>query len=111
MPVSISLPKSIADYFSANDRRDIDAMLVSFADTATVKDEGRERHGLAAIRGWIQETTKKYNPTLAVIDAEAANGKQVITVRVSGAFPGSPVDLRYAFTLAGGGKILRLEIT
>lgn len=30
--------------------------------------------------------------------------------RVSGDFPGSPIDLRYVFTLTGG-KIERLEIS
>jgi hypothetical protein len=32
-----------------------------------------------------------------------------VRARVSGHFPGSPVELRYAFTLHGG-KIARLEI-
>ena len=111
MPVSTSLPKSITDYFSAVDRREIDAILRTFVDIPTVKDEGTERQGPEAIRDWFEETTKKYNPTFAVIDAEAAGGRQVVTVRVAGTFPGSPVELRYAFTLAGGGKISRLEIT
>jgi len=33
----------------------------------------------------------------------------VVTCNVSGAFPGSPVDLRYTFTLARG-RIASLEI-
>jgi hypothetical protein len=38
-------------------------MLASFADHATVKDEGTDRHGRAAIRDWIEETTRKYSAT------------------------------------------------
>ncbi|PYM74471.1 MAG: hypothetical protein DME10_06420 [Candidatus Rokuibacteriota bacterium] len=40
---------------------------------------------------------------------DAFAGKTIVTGRVSGNFPNSPVELRYAFTLAGG-KIARLEI-
>jgi hypothetical protein len=35
---------------------------------------------------------------------------QSLTGRVSGDFPGSPIDLRYVFTLTGG-RIERLEIS
>jgi hypothetical protein len=34
----------------------------------------------------------------------------VVTAHVAGDFPGSPIDLRYAFVLAGD-RIARLEIT
>lgn len=33
----------------------------------------------------------------------------IVTAHLTGNFPGSPVDLRYAFTLSGD-KIARLEI-
>jgi hypothetical protein len=33
----------------------------------------------------------------------------VVTSQVSGTFPGSPIDLRYVFTVEGG-KIAALEI-
>jgi hypothetical protein len=36
-------------------------------------------------------------------------GKTIVAGRVSGDFPGSPVELLYVFTL-GGEKIARLEI-
>jgi len=103
--MSIELPEPIAAYFVGTNNHDTDAMLAPFADGAIVKDEGQERRGLAAIQEWLEETTRKYRPTVAVTDvAETA-----VTGRVSGNFPGSPINLRYAFTLAGG-KIVRLEI-
>lgn len=110
MSVSTSLPKPITAYIAAQNRHDIDAMLLPFTDAAVVKDEGEERHGLVAIRGWMEETTKKYQPKVAVVDAETVDGKHIVTLRVSGTFPGSPLDLRYIFILAGGGKISRLEV-
>ena len=107
--MSITLPEPIAAYLAATNRHDVDAMLAPFAATAIVKDEGQERRGAAAIRDWIKETTEKYNHTVTVLGVEESDGKTVVTGRVAGNFPGSPVDLRYDVTLAGG-KISRLEI-
>jgi hypothetical protein len=104
------LPAPIAAYFTANNVHDIDAMLAPFAETAVVKDEGREWRGSAAIRQWMQETTAKYAATVAVTDVVETDGKTLVTGRVSGNFPGSPVDLQFAVTLAGA-KISRLEIS
>ena len=107
--MSLKLPEPIAAYFAATNTHNFDAMLAPFAEAATVKDEGQERRGLAAIREWMEETARKYRFTVAVTNVTEANGKPVVTGRVSGTFPGSPVDLRYCFTLAGE-KIIRLEI-
>ena len=107
--MSIALPKPIAAYFAATNTHNIDAMLVPFAEGATVKDEGQERGGLAAIRDWMEETIRKYGFTVAVVGAADDEGKTVVTATVSGNFPGSPAQLRYLFTL-GGEKISRLEI-
>ena len=41
--------------------------------------------------------------------SEAKDGKIVVICRLKGDFPGSPVDLRYVFELAGD-KISSLEI-
>jgi len=93
--MSMELPKPIAAYFAATNTHDIDAMLVPFAETATVKDEGQQRDGLAAIREWMDGTVRKYGFTVVVIGAADEGGRTVVTARVSGSFPGSPVQLRY----------------
>lgn len=86
--MSIKLPEPIAAYFAAKNERDIDAMLAPFAETAIVKDEGQEMRGVAAIKEWMRETTRKYGVTVAVMDVAATGSKTVVT----------------------GGKISRLEI-
>ena len=106
--MSTELPEPIATYFAGTNKHDVDTMLAPFAAAAIVKDEGQERRGRAAIQEWIGETTRKYRATVAVTDAANTDGKTLVTARVSGTFPG-PVELRYAFTLAGD-KISRLEI-
>ena len=57
----------------------------------------------------MEEVSKKYRPTVDVISVAEKDDKTIVTGRVAGDFPGSPVDLRYAFTLAGE-KIARLDI-
>ncbi len=107
--MSDELPKSIADYIAGSNAHDPDACAACFAADAIVIDEGRERKGLADIRAWKEEVTRKYRATVQVIAVAKTDGKTIVTGRVSGNFPGSPVDLRYAFTLRGD-KIARLEI-
>jgi hypothetical protein len=57
----------------------------------------------------MEEVSAKCRPTVDVIDIAETDDKTIVTGRVSGDFPGSPVELRYTFTLAGD-KIARLEI-
>jgi ketosteroid isomerase-like protein len=106
--MSATLPEPLAAYFAAKNRHDIDAMLAPFAAHAVVKDEGQERRGLAAIRQWMEETTRKYRPTFEVTDIAEADGATVVTGLVSGTFPGSPAVLHFAFTLDDG-KIAHLK--
>ncbi len=107
--MSSNLPKPIADYIAGSNAHDANDAALPFADDAVVRDEGRDHRGLAAIRAWKAETVEKYHPIVEVLDAAQANGRTIVKGRVSGNFPGSPVELRYAFTLSGD-KIARLEI-
>jgi hypothetical protein len=108
--MSLSLPTPLPSYFAAQNAHDADAMLAAFADESSVRDEGQEMIGRAAIRGWMDETTRKYRITIAPIGVSQADGRTIVTVRISGTFPGSPIELRYRFTIVGG-KIARLEIS
>jgi ketosteroid isomerase-like protein len=105
----MNLPEPIADYFTAKNIRDIDAMLAPFAEQAVVKDEGQELRGRAAIRAWMEETTGKYGVTVEATGVEGKDGSTVVTALVSGNFPGSPAELRYVFELTER-EIARLEI-
>jgi len=108
--MSKQLPEPVAAYFAGNKNYDVSAMLAPFAESAVVKDEGQERRGLAAIREWIEETNKKYAVKVDVSDVTGTAENTTVRGLVSGTFPGSPVELRYAFTLDGE-KIARLEIS
>jgi len=106
--MSLDLPRSIAAYFTA-DRGDIEAVARCFTGNAIVKDEGHTYNGLAAIKEWKAKTSTKYTYTSEPFACEQKDGKTVITSRLVGDFPGSPVDLRFFFGLEGD-KIASLEI-
>lgn len=107
--MTTELPQPLADYFAAKNRHDVDRMLVAFASDAKVRDEGETHQGSAAIRDWMEATTRKYRVTVEVADATANSDTWRIAGIVSGNFPGSPATLHYAFTMADN-RITRLEI-
>ena len=106
--MSINLAKPIDAYFAA-DRGDGEAVAQCFTENAVVKDEGHTYNGLAAITQWKTDSSTKYTYTSVPFACEDKDGKTIVTSRVSGNFPGSPVDLRYIFGLEGD-KIAALEI-
>ena len=107
MDLELSAP--ISTYFEAQNAHDVDAMLACFTEEAMVRDENRDMLGRVAIRGWIHETTRKYRPTVKPTSVVEEGERTIVTVQVSGTFPGSPIELRYRFSISGK-KIARLEI-
>ena len=105
---SLNLPNPIAAYFIA-DEVDAEAVSQCFTENAVVKDEGHTHKGRAAIKEWKVDVSTKYEYTCEPLAYEEKDGKTVVTSHLVGNFPGSPVDLRFFFTLKGG-KIASLEI-
>jgi len=107
--MAIELPIPIAAYFALSNARKVDACVALFTGDAVVFDEGRERRGPSGVRAWMEEVIKKYRPTADAIRFAERDGRTIVTASVSGDFPGSPIKLRYEFSLAEE-KIARLEI-
>ncbi len=107
--MSIDLPTPIAVYIAAENRGDTEALAQCFAEHAVVRDEGQTIEGLAAIKRWKAETKKKYQHTVEPLASTQKDGKTIVTNRLTGNFPGSPIELEFVFTLAGD-KIASLEI-
>ena len=106
--MTLDLPKPIAGYFTA-DTGDSDAVSQCFTDAAVVQDEGHTFRGRAAIKQWKADASAKYQYTSEPIACEQKDGKFVVISRLTGNFPGSPVNLRFFFGLDGD-KIASLEI-
>jgi len=107
--MSLTLPKAVANYLAAVEAKDTDMLALCFADDALVHDEGRDYRGLDAIRSWVQETQTKYKYVMKPLNASVSQKTVQLRARLTGNFPGSPVDLDYRFTLAND-KITSLEI-
>lgn len=105
----LNLPEPIAAYFDA-DRRDGQAVARCFTKDGVVLDEGKTHSGFAAIETWKNEASAKYTYTAEPHTLQTQGRSHIVTSRVTGDFPGSPVDLRYTFILERG-KIASLEVT
>jgi ketosteroid isomerase-like protein len=107
--MTIKLPRIINDYVNASNAHDVKSILSCFSDDAAVHDEGETLHGKKAIEGWIAKTIEKYKFQFEPLGVNEDDGEVVVSVEVSGTFPGSPVTLDYHFKIENE-KILSLAI-
>jgi len=107
MIMTLNLPTPVAAYFAA-DKVDGAAVSQCFTDDAVVKDEGHTYNGRAAIKKWKEDASAKYVYTSEPLACDQEGNNIVVTCRLKGNFPGSPVDLRFFFKLAGD-RIASLE--
>lgn len=97
--MTIELPTPIAGFFHAHNSGATADLLDHFTAEAVVSDESHEYRG-EEIRTWLEGAITNYKPLHAEVTALQPNGNQTVAVaRVSGNFPGSPVQLRYTFNL------------
>ena len=106
--MTLDLPKPIAAYFTA-DTEGGEAVAQCFTENAVVKDEGQTYRGRAAIKQWKADVSARYQYTSEPLACEQKEGNVIVTSRLTGNFPGSPVNLRFFFVLDGD-KIASLEI-
>jgi hypothetical protein len=104
----IDLPAPVAAYFPA-DPTGAEAVARCFTDVAVVIDERQEYRGRTAIARWKAAASTKFRYTVERLGVHATEDQTTVTGRVTGDFPGSPVELQYHFTLEAD-KIARLEI-
>lgn len=103
--MSFELPAPLPQYFAAGDRI---ASAPLFAPDAVVLDEGHVHRGSEEIAAWLGSVERRYQPRYELIDASRDGARTVVTFKVSGTFPGSPVTLQQAL-VTDGDKIVSLE--
>jgi len=109
MALKIKLPQPVERYLAAEKAKDVDALAECFADNALVHDEAHDHRGREAIRKWKHEADTKYQFVVEPLDASVRENIVMVRARLTGNFPGSPVELDHKFTLANN-KIASLEI-
>ena len=105
---TLTLPEPIAAYFAAEHKPE--ALAHCFTAQAVMKDDGHTYIGVDAIKAFMAAASAKYTATTVPFALEREDGFQVVRAKVTGNFPGSPVDLSYRFRLERG-LIASLEIT
>ncbi len=93
----------LESYFASENAHDTSAIEECFATNATVRDEGRTIKGVAEIKAWRVETGERYHHSVEPLAISTRDGNVVVTGRVSGTFPGSPITLDHIFETEGGG--------
>jgi hypothetical protein len=107
--MSIPLRPPIDLYFASENIHDPSVLEQCFAAGAVVRDEGKTITGVAAIKAWRIETGEKYQHTVEPRSVSTRDGKVMVKAKVSGNFPGSPINLEHIFGIEGG-RIVSLEI-
>ena len=105
----MNLPPVIQSYIAASNAHDVKAIVDCFAANAVVRDENAMRHGKIHIGRWATETIEKYKFQFKPLSAAERDAETILSVEVSGSFPGSPITLDYHFTIAND-KIHSLTI-
>ncbi|GAA1734052.1 nuclear transport factor 2 family protein [Aeromicrobium alkaliterrae] len=111
-PVALdALPAAVRTFVTAHLAHDYDAEMASFAEDATVTDEGHTHTGLGEIRAMLTRAAGEYTYTTEVTGAYRLDDARVDVVHhLEGDFPGGVVDLHYRFTVGAGGLIADLVI-
>lgn len=104
---ALTLPEPIAAYFAAE--HNPEALARCFTAQAVMKDEGHTYTGVDAIKAFMAEASARYSATTVPFALEREDGFQIVKAKVTGNFPGSPIDLSYRFRLERG-LIASLEI-
>ena len=107
--MELQLPPILTQYIRASNAHDVEAVLACFSEAATVRDENETLHGKEAIRGWITKTITRYSFRFEPLSTHQDDDETLLSVSVSGTFPGSPVTLEFQFQTEGG-KITSLSI-
>ncbi|HTH12674.1 MAG TPA: nuclear transport factor 2 family protein [Acidovorax sp.] len=103
-----TLPEPIAAYFAAEHQPE--RLARCFMPQAILKDDGHTYTGVDAIKAFMAEASAKYSATSVPFALEREDSFQIVRAKVTGNFPGSPIDLSYRFRLERG-LIASLEIT
>jgi len=107
--MALNVPEPVAAYLAAEEAKDADELSRCFTEDGTVHDEGQDYHGRDSIRQWKQAADAKYRYVFQTINVKTFGNLVTVRARLTGEFPGSPVELDHIFKLSGD-KMASLEI-
>src|SRR5258706_5694863 len=107
--LALDVPERVWAFLAIEEVKDVEALSRCFTEDGIVHDEGRDYRGRDSIRQWKQEVDTKYRYILQTVNAQTHGDEVTVRARLTGEFPGSPVELDHIFTLSND-KIASLEI-
>ena len=107
--MNMSLPDVVQTYFEISNGQGMARLAECFCADATVSDENQTHQGVAAIIDWQHAARQAYTYVAVPLSSRQEGDALVVTARLTGNFPGSPVELNHRFALADG-RIKALEI-
>lgn len=108
--MKLNLPEIIETYFQAKNAYDSKLIFKCFAEDAVLYDIGEPYYGSTAILNHLVKENNDLHVKTTINSFEENEGQLVVIATIAGNFNGSPVDLKYSFTLANN-KIHILNIT
>ncbi|MBR9971022.1 nuclear transport factor 2 family protein [Magnetospirillum sulfuroxidans] len=99
--MSIHLPGAVSIFFDVSNGGDSSGLRHILAADAVAHDEGRSHEGCQAVQAWLQEARRKYQYHVAPMAVQSQDERVTVATKVSGNFPGSPLQLEYVFRMAG----------
>ncbi|MCJ8154418.1 nuclear transport factor 2 family protein [Chryseobacterium sp. SSA4.19] len=104
----MNLPNIISELVKTQNEFDSAAYANCFAEDAQVFDEGKTYNGKAEIEQWIDKSNTDYKATMEPVAYDEK--EDILSAKIAGTFPGSPLVLKFHFTIADG-KIQTLKVT
>lgn len=104
----MNLPQVIEEFVKTKNSFDSVAFAECFGEAAVVFDEGKTHNGKKEIEQWIDKSNKEHQDTLEPVDYNEK--EEILSAKVTGSFPGSPLVLKFHFKIADG-KIQNLKVT
>lgn len=91
----MELPKVIERFIETQNNYDSKAYTECFTESAIVHDEGKVHTGKDEICRWIEHANEAYQSLMEPLKYEQSGSNGVLTAKVSGTFPGSPIVLQF----------------
>jgi ketosteroid isomerase-like protein len=107
--MALDVPEPVAEYLTAEEAKDVHALSRCFTEDGTAHDEGQDYHGRDSIRQWKEAADVNYRYVLQTVNVQTFGDLLTVRARLTGEFPGSPVELDHIFKLSND-KIASLEI-
>ena len=97
--MALDVPEPIAEYLAAEEAKDADALSRCFTEDGTVHGGGQDYHGRDSIRQCKQAADAKYRYVRQTVNVQTFGDSVTVRARLTGEFPGSPVELDHIFKL------------